>query len=132
MTCRYASTSHLPVCLNLCQSSPILTLLFRFLGAHDYDDTDRQFEGMIRVIVHSRENLAVIWEFVKVDDNTYIMVKENRDRTAKDTVGWYVAVPPDSKRDSESNYLAITNDIAKAMPVTTKFATPDIFHTPRA
>lgn len=73
-------------------------------------------------MVHARDDLAIIWKFEKVDGKTYLTVKENRDSTATDTVGWYVAVPSDSTRDTESNYLAITDDIAKAMPVRTEFA----------
>ena len=97
-------------------------VLCRFLSAHNYYKKDRKFEGMIRLMVHARDDLASIWRFVKVDGKTYLTVKENRDSTATDTAGWYVAVPPDGSRDSESNYLATTDDFAKAMPVRAEFA----------
>jgi len=125
LTCRYASTSHLPVCLNLCQSSPILTLLFRFLGANKQYDSDEEYEGMLRLIVHSDPQKAIIWQFVTVCNRTYLVVKENRDEAAKDTAGWYVAVPPDSKRDRKSHYLAISPQVRDAMPVSAVPAVPD-------
>ena len=68
-------------------------------------------------MVHADPTGAVIWEFVDVEGKQYLKVKQNRDNTAQDTVGWYVAVPPDSDRGKFSNYLAITPDLEKAMPV---------------
>ena len=77
---------------------------------------------MIRLMVHARDDLAIIWRFVEVNGKRYLTVKENRDRTATDTAGWYVAVPPGGARDCESNNLANTDEIAKAIPVRAEFA----------
>ena len=76
-------------------------------------------------MVHADPAKAVIWEFVTVDGKQYLKVKENRDYTAPDTAGWYVAVPPNSGRGSGSNYLAITPDLDKAMAVEVVPVGPD-------
>ena len=103
----------------------MLTLLFRFLGANKQYDSDEEYEGMLRLIVHSDPQKAIIWHFVTVCDMTYLVVKENRDEAAKDTAGWYVAVPPDSKRDRKSHYHAISPEVRDAMPVSVMPAVPD-------
>lgn len=79
---------------------------------------------MLRVIVHPAAARAIIWQFVSVCDKTYLMVKENRGKTAKPSAGWFVAVPPDGKRDKHSNYLALTDAVVEAMPVTVVPAVP--------
>lgn len=101
-------------------------MLFRFLGANKFYDSDEdpEYEGMLRLIVHFNPYKAIIWQFVTVCDKTYLMVKENRDGASANTTGWYVAVPPGSKRDRKSHYLAITDDISKAMPVSVMPAVP--------
>ena len=99
-------------------------VLCRFLTAHNAYPNDSQYDDMLRLIVHSDPNKAVIWQFVPVCGKTYLMVKENRAATATGTGGWFVAVPPDSDRDKHSNYLAITSDVAKAMPVAVVPAVP--------
>ena len=100
-------------------------MLFRFLTAHNAYPADSQYDDMLRLIVHAHPSRAVIWQFVPVCGKTYLMVKENRAATATGTGGWFVAVPPDSERDKHSNYLAITPEISKAMPVTVVPADPD-------
>ena len=94
-----------------------LPVLCRYLASHRYYPKDSKYEGMVRLMVHADPAKAVIWEFVTVDGKQYLKVKENRDYTAPDTAGWYVAVPPDSDRDQHSKYLAITPDLDKAMAV---------------
>lgn len=96
-----------------------------FLGANKQYDSDEEYEGMLRLIVHSDPQKAIIWQFVTVCNRTYLVVKENRDEAAKDTAGWYVAVPPDSKRDRKSHYLAISPQVRDAMPVSAVPAVPD-------
>lgn len=66
-------------------------------------------------MVQKDAELSIIWQVVNVDGKRYLQVKENR---AISTAGWYLAVPPDSKRNKHSNYLAITPEFEKAMPVT--------------
>jgi len=97
--------------------------LCRFLSVHRYFPTDVKYPGYVRVIVHSGTKFASIWQFVEIDGKRYLQIKENRFTPA--TNGWYLAVPPDSKRDKHSEYIAVTPDIEKAMPVSTKPLTKD-------
>lgn len=99
----------------------------RYLASHRYYPKDSKYEGMVRLMVHADPAKAAIWEFVTTDGKQYLKVKENRDYTAPDTAGWYVAVPPNSGRGSGSgsNYLAITPDLDKAMAVEVVPVGPD-------
>ena len=88
----------------------------RFLGVQDYYDADRVYSGYFRVMVHSNESMAAIWEVVNVGGKKYMQIKENASM-GEGVVGWYLAIPPGGKRDSLTYYLAATPDIVKAMAV---------------
>ena len=94
-----------------------MVLWCRFLGVHSAHAADSIYPGYLRVIAHSLPQLATIWQFVEHDGKRYLQVKANRDPTGGHTVGWYVAVPAASYRDSASNWIAATPDLDLAMPV---------------
>ena len=77
--------------------------------------SDVIYDGYVRLMVQRDAEFSVIWQVVKVEGKTYLQVKENR---AIPTAGWYLGVPPDSKRNRHSNYLAITPEVEKALAVT--------------
>ena len=83
----------------------------------DYYDADRVYSGNLRVMIHSDESKAAIWEVVDVGGKRYLQVKDNGAR-GEGAIGWYLAVPPGGKRDSLTYYLAATPDVDKAMAVT--------------
>lgn len=68
-------------------------------------------------MAHSDAGKAAVWKKVTSDGKQYLQIKVNRDRGSQSTVGWYLAEPPNSARGTGTNYLAVTPDIAKAMPV---------------
>ena len=93
-------------------------MLCRFVGAHNIFESDLKYRGYVRVMVQRNPEWSIIWEVVKVEGKKYLRVKKNRFPPALKSVGWYMAVPPDSTRNKKSNYLAITADIKKAMAIT--------------
>ena len=94
------------------------SMLYRFVGAHNIFLSDMKYRGYLRVMVQRNPEWSIIWEVVKLDGKKYLRVKKNRFPPASKSVGWYMAVPPDSTRSKHSNYLAITPDIKKAMAIT--------------
>ena len=89
----------------------------RFLGAHKSYQEDNTVEGLLRLIVHSDPNKAIIWEFVSIDGKHYLRVKENFDDSGYFTKGWFVSVSPSETRDGTSNYLALSPELPDAMPL---------------
>ena len=89
----------------------------RFLAVHRARGDDEIYEGYLRVIAHAVTEKAAIWQFVKHGGRRFLQIKANRDATGGHTVGWYVAVPPNSVRDHKSNWIAVTPDLDLAMPV---------------
>ena len=68
-------------------------------------------------MVHADSNKAAVWQKVTTGGKQYLQIKINRDRGSQSTVGWYLAEPPNSVRDEVTNYLPVTPDGTKAMPV---------------
>lgn len=91
--------------------------LRRFLAVHGSGASDRLFSGCLRVIVHRNPEKAAVWEFVKIFGKTALRIKANLAASGSGTDGWYLTVPPGSERGDGSNYLAVTSDVDKAMPV---------------
>lgn len=91
-------------------------LLRRYLSVHDAFD-DGIYPGFLRVMVQSAPYLAAVWEVVEDFGRTVLKIKATREKTGARSAGWYLAVPPGSKRDEVSNYLAVTPDSTLAMPI---------------
>lgn len=89
----------------------------RYLAVHNAVPDDALYPGYVRVIAHCEREKAAVWKFAEVDGAKYLEVAANPDETAGDTVGCYLAVPPDSDRDSFSAYLGVTSDVSAATPV---------------
>ena len=95
-----------------------MSMLYRFIAVHNAISTDQLYPDYLRVIAHADPKKAAIWKYVKHQDKHYLQIKANRAATATETVGWYLALPPNSARDLESNYVAVHPDFEKAMAVT--------------
>lgn len=89
----------------------------KFLSVHKHFSADSIYPGFVRVMAHSDAGKAAVWKKVTSDGKQYLQIKVNREIGSQSTVGWYLAEPPNSVRDELTNYLAVTPDIAKAMPV---------------
>ena len=94
-----------------------MCMLCRFIAVHNAISTNQVYPDYLRVITHADPKEAAIWMYVKHQDKHHLQIKANRAATASDTAGWYLALPPTSKRDLESNYLAVHPDIEKSMAV---------------
>ena len=94
--------------------------LCRFLSANSLYSTDTIYPGFVRIMVHIDAKKAAVWKKVTVGGSQYLQIKINRDAGSQSTIGWYLAEPPNSVRDELTNYLAVTPDISRAMPVSFK------------
>ena len=92
--------------------------LCRFLAVHRQYPADSMYDQALRLIVHADQDRAAIFEVVENDGKQYLRVKAQRASSAPGVVGAYLTVPDNSERDQYSNYLAVTADFDKAMPVT--------------
>ena len=87
------------------------------MAVHNEVDADRAYPDYLRVIMHADPEQAVIWKLVLYRFTLYLQIKGNRAASAPETVGWYLAVPPDSTPEQCSSYLGVTPDFDKTMPV---------------
>lgn len=65
-------------------------------------------------------NKAAVFKFVNHKGKQVLQIKENRDDTGSSTVGWYLSVPPDARRDDVSSYVAVGPSIIRAVEVSMK------------
>ena len=87
------------------------------MAVHNEVDADQAYPDYLRVNMHADPTQAVIWKLALHRFTLYLQIKGNRAASAPETVGWYLAMPPDSTRDQYSRYLGVTPDFDKAMPV---------------
>lgn len=99
-------------------------MLCRFLDVLMSSPKDGEFFDYIRLAATTDGTWCPTWQFVEKDGNRYLQVKtSSRQRFAREhayVTRWYLAVPPRSKEartSMNSNSLAVTPDIDKAMPV---------------
>ena len=87
------------------------------MAVHNDNDADQLYPGYLRVNFHADPEQAAVWKVVIHNRRDYLQIKTNRAASAANTVGWYVALPPDSIRTETAGYIGVTPDVDKAMPV---------------